>query len=418
MTVSDLMRSLWRYKYVMVIAVLLFGAAAAGGMLMRPPEYEVRASMLLRFDNNYYAKNPVSEGWEGDPVRVELANAVSTELSLLGSQSVLRAALRSMGGKEAWKASEPTNQYREWIAGHVKPLLANLSTFMPAFITAQMDKVEDTEDQALSQIRERISIKMAEGTSVASVEMHYSNPDFAVRFVNALLTEYLAFRSSLFPDTPVEKLAAQAADANQRLLAAETNLVQMKSKLGIVDPDAERSALLSGKARLQMPDPERSTNRAELRQVQSQRTLQLRLVERRLAELSQADAAIMPLKLAVEQAKGDADRANRAYQRARLSADSSIDQSIRVVDPATSTDKPVGLSVAAAALLGGLAGLALSFALAAIDAVRRAGRRRHEHSYGGIAEYGWSRPTVVLSLPQFIEPSARSHQTETDRATS
>ncbi|WP_175493867.1 hypothetical protein [Microvirga guangxiensis] len=419
MTFADLRRSLWRYKYVLIITVVLFGAAATGGAMLRPPEYEVRSSVLMRFDSNYYAKNPISEGWEGDPVRVELANAVSTELSLLGSQSVLRATLRSMGGKEAWKASEPANEYREWLADHVKPVLANFKEFLPQPIAAQLNQPkEETEDQVLSLVRERVSIKMAEGTSVATVEMHHSNRDFAVRFVNTLLAEYLAFRSTLFPDIPVNKLAEQAADANGRLLTAETELAQMKNKLGIVDLDAERSALLSGKARLQMPDPERTTNRVELRQVQNQRNQQLKLVEKRLAELTQADAAIMPLKLAVEQAKGDADRANRAYQRARLSADANIDQSIRVVDPATSTDKPVGLSILASALLGGLAGLALSIGLAALDAFRRAGRRRQEQSYGNISEYAWFRPTTVLALPQFLEPNARSIQSETDRATS
>ena len=100
-TVRDLLSSLWRYKYVMIIAAVLFSAAAIGGTMLRSPEYEVRASLLLRFDNNYYAKNPVSEGWEGYPVRVKLANAVSTELAVLGSQSVLQATLRSIGGKEA-----------------------------------------------------------------------------------------------------------------------------------------------------------------------------------------------------------------------------------------------------------------------------------------------------------------------------
>ncbi len=419
MTFADLRRSLWRYKYVLFITVVLFSAAAVGGAMLRPPEYEVRSSVLMRFDSNYYVKNPVSEGWEGDPVRVELANAVSTELSLLGSKSVLRATLRSIGGKEAWNNSEPANEYRDWLAGHVAPLLASLKDFLPQSVVAQLNQPkEETEDQVLAQIRERVSIKMAEGTSVASVEMHHSNREFAIRFVNTLLTEYLAFRSTLFPDVPVAKLAERAADANNRLLAAEMELAEMKNKLGIVDPDAERSALLSGKARLQMPEPERTTNRVELRQVQSQRNLQLKLIEKRLAELSQADAAIMPLKLAVEQAKGDADRANRAYHRVRLSADANIDQTIRVVDPATSTDKPVGLSIAASALLGGLAGLAFSIGLAALDAFRRASRRRQEQSYGSISEYAWFRPTTVLALPQFLEPSARGMQSETDRATS
>src|SRR5690242_4197613 len=116
MTITDLLRSLWRHKFIVIIAVALCSAAAVGGTMLRSPEYQVRASLPLRFDNNYYPKNPIAEGWEGDPVRVELANAVSTELSLLGSRSVLRATLHAVGGKDAWKAAEPTNENRVWLA--------------------------------------------------------------------------------------------------------------------------------------------------------------------------------------------------------------------------------------------------------------------------------------------------------------
>lgn len=406
--IADFLRSLWRYKYAMIVAVTLFSAAAIGGTILRSPEYEVRASLLLRFDNNYYPKNPVSEGWEGDPVRVELANAVSTELSLLGSRSVLRAALQSVGGKDAWKDAEPKNEYRAWLASYAKTLLNSLSDTVPVH-SGKNDGLEKdaSEEEILNQVQEHISIKRTEGTSVATVEMHHSNRDFAVRFVNAILAEYLAFRSTLFPEVPIDKLAAQAADANRRLLVAETDLAQLKRKLGVSDLEAEQSALLSGKARIQMGDPERTTTRAEQRQISAQRNMQLKLIDRRLSQLNEADAAIMPVKLAVEQARGDVERANRAYQKARLSAESNHSQLIRIVDPATSSDKPVGLSVAAAAVLGGLAGLALSIIFAALDAFRRADRRMREQTYVSISDYGWFRPALVVSLPQTLEPSMR-----------
>jgi uncharacterized protein involved in exopolysaccharide biosynthesis len=420
MTVTDLLRSLWRHKFIVIIAVALCSAAAVGGTMLRSPEYQVRASLLLRFDNNYYPKNPIAEGWEGDPVRVELANAVSTELSLLGSRSVLRATLHAVGGKDAWKAAEPTNENRVWLASEIKPLLASLKENFPMLsaLSAMNNRPveEESEEQVLNQVQERISIKRAEGTSVATVEMQHSNRDFAVKFVNALLAQYLSFRTTLFPEVPIDKLALQAADANRRLLVAQTELAQTKRKLGVVDPDAELSALLSGKARIQAGDPERTPTRPEARQIEVQRNMQLKLVDRRLAQLTEADATILPLKLAVEQARGDADRANRAYQRARLTADADIDQFIRVVDPATSTDKPIGLSMAISAVLGGLAGLAFSIVFAALDALRKAGRRRRDQSYTAISEYGWFRPAVIVTLPQTLEPGLRSLQAETDKA--
>lgn len=416
MTATGLLGSLWRHKYITIAAVGLCSAAAVGGTLLRSPEYEARSSLLLRFDNNYYPKNPVAETWEGDPVRVELANAISTEIALLGSRSVLQEALNSVGGKDAWKAAEPTNEYRERLSVYVKPLLDGFNDEMAKLsIMPSTPEPDASEEQILNQIQEQISIKRTEGTSVATVEMRHSNRDFAVAFVNAIMTKYLALRSDLFPDVPLDKLAAQASEANRKLLVAEAEFAQMKMKLGVPDPNAEQSALLNEKARLQAGDLQGSTTLAALRRIKIQRDIQLKVVDKRLTQLSEADAALTPLKLVVEQARGDADRANRTYQKARLSEEAKASDFIRVVDSATSTVKPVGLSMTTSAVLGGLVGLALAIIFATLDALRKASKKLREQSYVAISEYGWFRPAIIVSLPQTLEPSIRSIQSEADQ---
>jgi hypothetical protein len=50
--------------------------------------------MMFRFAREYFPRNAVDEGWLGDQVRIELGDAIHTELAVLGSRSVMKDGAR------------------------------------------------------------------------------------------------------------------------------------------------------------------------------------------------------------------------------------------------------------------------------------------------------------------------------------
>lgn len=253
-----LLATIWRRRgLVLALAVV---AALAGGLayLTKPPGYEAQASLMFRFEREYFPDNPANDEWRGDSIRVALDEAIHTEMEILGSRRLLADALARAGGVEAWAvAGEPP------IAGVLAALglppsawdrLASALSpaywrerlgWAPARPPAAAPATPDAADGGvLAGVRQALSLRRIEGTMVVDVAMRHADGAFAERFVAALIDAYLAQRDAIFGTPPLDAMSAELEAARARVSEAERALVAYRAEHGLFDLERQRGALL------------------------------------------------------------------------------------------------------------------------------------------------------------------------------
>lgn len=395
--------AIWRRRWLVVGLALVAAAAGALGHLTRPQQHEATAALMFRFEREYYPENPANDAWPGDSIRVELDEAIHTEMEMLGSRRRLADALAGAGGVEAWNAEAPTPLAR---------MLATLGlgSAVPEGLQSLLGSAEAGDDAeappataaTLGAVRAALSLRRIEGTMVVDVTMRHPDPAFAERFVEALITGYLKERATLFGASPLQAMVAEENRARERLEDAEEALVAFRTEHGLFDLDRQRAALLdqldavratlANDVEARIRSTKSFLERAEsaggdtagaeltLAGLETERAALVAQQERlrgELADLESRAPALRARERTVELARGELERvAAVTHERTletRLAA--AAGPVISVIDGPARLPGAVGLSLPATTALAGVLGAILGMVVALWRELATADRR-------------------------------------------
>lgn len=386
---SAFLAAVWRRKFTILFLALLGGVAGYLGSLATPPVYEASASLLYRFESEYFPRDPSADGWQGDQVRIELSDAIQTDMEILGSRRLLGDALDRVGGPAAWNETsgrEPVF-YRPWIDA----VRARVESLLPPAPDASVPDPAATRDATLSAVRDALGLRRVEGTSVVDLSLEHENPVLASRFLEGLIAAYFDERAAIMDRTPLDAIETEVEKARDALEAADRATADFRRENGLHDIPTQRTYLLDQRNResnrladvidpriaamtvTSVPDTaSRDVELASMRADRARALARLADVEEQLTKLADKEAELARLDRAVEARQDELDRVAEIRERLGLSArlGSAAGPAISVLDAPLTAPGPIGLSGLQHAIFGAILGAILGLGLALLRAWR------------------------------------------------
>jgi uncharacterized protein involved in exopolysaccharide biosynthesis len=321
--------ALRRHVWLVLAGTIIAAGAGYVVAAQSTPKYEAEASLLFRFDREYSPRNLASDGWHGEPIRVNLDGAIHNELEILGSRRLLRESLARF---------EPASAIPDISALRAEPTL----------------------DQLLARFQDAMSIRRVEGTSIARLSFTHADPDFAAAFLRNLIDTHLSTRSSFLNWSPSESIREVVDWSEARLLDAQRNLTEFRAESMNLDVEATRANLLERRADLRIgliqltPDTPAT--------MQTEIAAEIGAIEAELAALAEYESRLEALEGAVESAAEQFRNAREILAEQELSERlaAAHGPSIIYLDQPATNPNPVGLSAGATSVLSGILGFALA----------------------------------------------------------
>ncbi|WP_413717416.1 hypothetical protein [Silicimonas sp. MF1-12-2] len=301
---TGLLREISRAKFLFII----FGAIGAllgyFGTESEEAVFEANASLVYRFNTEYFPRDIALSDWQGQPVRILVDQAIQTDLEIMGSRRVYSAAVK--------KAEDE-------FPGH-RARMTNLS------------------------------IRRVEGTSLVRVAFRHEQEYFATGFLKLLIDTYLDERERLFDNRSMEGLQAAKDAAETTLAQARESYDQLRTAPlpSLEEVRGQQTGIdQSPDATAQVPATNPANNTPDIRTARR---------ESQLARL-QMDVELATTNLRrISQMIAEDEFSRLLYQR--------TGPLIKVVDvPAVSTD-PVSTTRESRAVVATLMGMMLAFVIA------------------------------------------------------
>lgn len=208
-----LFRDRWRIGIAFAVSLGIVLAAA----LLLPSRYSSDARLLVRLGHEYvYVAEPSRSGGGAMPVWFSRDEALNAETEILTSGDVIRGAIARVG----------------------------IARLYPSLAKGRDDAGRPRLDQAVVRFRKAFSAELVKDSTVLRLSFSHPDPQVAQQALAALTETYLDHRRGVFSDAHVKFLGEQAAQAAQRLAAAEGRLGEFKQKHGIVNYEQQMSLLL------------------------------------------------------------------------------------------------------------------------------------------------------------------------------
>lgn len=226
-------------RHYSALAVLIMGAAAAYGYYSdqkgggRP--YYADASLILRFEREYFPSNPAFSQWRGEPIRPLLDDAIQTDIEILGSRRVYEAAAT---------VSE------KFFGGNIAA-------------------------------RKALSIRRVQGTNVVKLSFFHSDPDFTLTFLESVIDSYLRERDSILTQKPRAGFDSAIAEAQNKVVEARAALLESQG-----DAAAENDQVLASGVGETISSKSESTVKQSLKHLEEfELQAELEIAEERLRQL-------------------------------------------------------------------------------------------------------------------------------------
>jgi len=208
-----LFRDRWRIGLAFAIS---FGVVLVAALLV-PARYPSDARLLVRLGHEYvYVAEPSGAASGAMPVWFSRDEALNAETEILSSGDVVRGAITRVG------------------LAHLYPSLAK----------GRNDPQRPKLDEAVDKFRKAFTAELVKDSTVLRLSFSHPDPVVAQQALQALVASYLDRRRAVFSDAHVRFLGEQAAQAGQRLAAAEARLAAFKREHGIVNYEQQMTLLL------------------------------------------------------------------------------------------------------------------------------------------------------------------------------
>lgn len=271
---SDLAALLWNErKLVLGVggAICALGLAAA---LMAPRTYTARTELLVRMGEEYVYQPTAGQQGAGAGATPDMQAVVNSEMRLIGSGAVVRAAISEVG----------------------------LATLYPAIANAPGSGARKmaAAERAFTQ---HLTVETAPQTPAIGLGFSHANPDLAARALNALIDQYLTRRRDVLTGGAYQALAQESDDLSARAGQATTALAAFLNQNQIGDFDAEMQALStrSGDIETQLLDAQAKAQEADARAGALRARVQAEPAEIQLSTESDARQALVQAQMEREQ---------------------------------------------------------------------------------------------------------------------
>ena len=399
--------AIWRRRRTIVLLALIGAAGGLLGTFAEVPRYEADGSLIYRFEREYYPQDPTADSWQGDPIRFELSDAIQTDMEILGSQRLLAATLDGIGGVPAWTAApapddaSPLAEMRNWLKG-LRAARQERAAPDPAAL----------REQTLAAVREALSIRRVEGTSVVNLSLTHPDPALAKRFLDTLIANYFKVRAEILDRNQLATLETEVAAAESASASARAAVAAFRQAHGLFDIPTQRQQLLDARDReseriaqdlepriralrerpgvpaaargatpsaggaaiaIAPEDSDGAPADATLAQLNAELNRAVERqgeAERQLQQLTADEAALDQLDRTASARQDELDRVSEIRDKVRLSArlEGASGPAIAVLDAPSVLPDPVGLSTATRVVLGAALGALVGFVLALLRA--------------------------------------------------
>lgn len=379
-----------RWKGILAVFLLVLAAAAAIALL-RPPRYEARASILVRYGSEYvYRPEP---GEQRLPIALTPEEILNSEAAILTSHDLLREVVEAIG---------------------------------PARLLPSAFGRAPTVEQAVDAFRRGLEVEGVRRSSVLAVAFRHPDPEVAAEALHVLVDRFEEKHVSVFSEATLAFLERQLGAYEAALREADGRLEAFRQEHGVFEYAEQMQLLLRRRAELEAVQREAGVEAAEaqsrlaalrgslarphppevmaavqtdairlegearsLRARQAEAAQLLAALGEEIRVLDRTERQLAALRRDVEQAERNHETYRARVEEVRVAAALGAQNlsNISVIDPGTVPTRPVGFGRALA--------LALAVVLAALSAA----------VYALLAEYlsqGMATPERVeerLGLP-------------------
>ena len=243
-TRRDLVRALFRRRWIILASFLLVTTIAVGGVASLPPTYESTAKVLIRTEQQvtpsfFSGLAAYSDRRDTDPAGRRLEN----EMALIETAPIARGVVRER--RLDWNSI-----YHPPLTHFTKPLIEAAAPLLEAVFG-----VEDrppTEADCVAALQASLSVAPAESKTAEStsnlivIRLKSPAPDTAHAVLEDILDRYLAFDRRLTDEAAVKArslVATDVAAARRDMAAAEVGMRDFlaRSRFDSGGPESERT---------------------------------------------------------------------------------------------------------------------------------------------------------------------------------
>ena len=220
----DLVLHLWRAKWLMLFVFLPIFALGLLAAFTMPEKYEARSRIFVKLGEEYVYKPRV--GSEGAGATPEAEQLVQGEIELMLSPVVAERALSQFSLAQVFPALDAAKN--EELALTSDPL--------------ERDAIEfEAFQEGVQAVQKSFNVDAAPKTPVISTSFKHSDPVISAEMLNAIIAEYITYRSEIFAATGTATLRNQREKFQAELLKAEDAIRSFLRENGFGSFDSERS---------------------------------------------------------------------------------------------------------------------------------------------------------------------------------
>jgi uncharacterized protein involved in exopolysaccharide biosynthesis len=211
---------------IAIVAVVAFVAAVLASQL-KPAVYTASASLLVLGSDEYASRPATLTPQAVQPAALMNRDAIlSSEISILSSYPVLRAAVDKMGVQAL---------YPEVAAGTPAGVLGRLLGTSPD---------ETPQQRAAALFASNLKVKADRSGSTIHLSYSHTDPSVASAAVNALIAAYQARRQSIYSSTESEVVQTTVRQSREQLDSVSEQLAQFQASNGISNYETQMDLLL------------------------------------------------------------------------------------------------------------------------------------------------------------------------------
>ena len=205
--------TLFKHRGAVLAMLLAWVTIGAAYVLLKTPEYESSAKLVVRFGDRSIPdvnRAPVTEMTPADRREIVLSHA-----TLLGSHDLAERSVKSIG---------------------IAALYPDIASHPPSRWTAM--------DEAVKRFRSHLNVDVGTQDNIITISFLHPDKALAPRVVKKLIDLYIAGESSIYQNPQQPFLKNEVKLAGDRLSAAQDALEKFKGQWHITDYDQETTDLL------------------------------------------------------------------------------------------------------------------------------------------------------------------------------
>jgi uncharacterized protein involved in exopolysaccharide biosynthesis len=272
MRIVDFAAMLWAERMLVLGLGAVICALGLVAALMAPKAYTARSELIVRMGQEYVYQPNV--GGAGAGATPDMQTIVNAEMRLIGSGSVVRAAIADVG----------------------------LATLYPEIAGAPGSEARKIA-AAERAFAEHLTVETAPQTPAIGLSFEHRNPEVAAAALNALVAAYLEHRRTVLIGGEYNALAEETTDLSARAAQASTAQASFLTEHEIGDFESELAALAAraGDIETQLLDAQARRREAEARASALRARYQAEPEEIQLYSESDARTALVQAQMEREQ---------------------------------------------------------------------------------------------------------------------